>query len=66
MKSLACKPDKRIGDSGESRAPRLTKKSALQARDLILKTVEDCKALVHHKHSGRVPHVVPATPSHQY
>ena len=57
------RPDKCIGYSSKSRASCLSKKTALEAWDLVLQAVEDGEALVHDQHPGGVSYIMPTTAS---
>ena len=60
---FSSRPDKCIRHSSKSRASCLSKKTALEARDLVLQAVEDGEALVHDQHPGGVSYIMPATGS---
>ena len=57
------RPDKCIRYSSKSRASCLSKKTALEAWDLVLQAVEDGEALVHDQHPGGVSYIMPTTGS---
>ena len=58
---FSSRPDKSIRYSSKSRASCLSKKTALEAWDLVLQAVEDGEALVHHQHPGGVSYIMPTT-----
>ena len=60
---FSSRPDKCIRYSSKSRASCLSKKTTLEAWDLVLQAVEDGEALVHHQHPGGVSYIMPATGS---